>query len=176
MKNKLFLSFMILAIPLLLSAQDTNISQVASKAQANKKVSFNSSKRDPFISKEESIKLKQMREEELRRQREAEEAARIAAEKERRELLRKQILCDEMKRHPSRIISQSVKLDGIMGSDAIINGKVVSKGGEIVVKLKDTEKAKVQEIVECGFDINNIKVKNSSVLLTYKGENFKVKM
>ncbi len=183
MKKKLLLSLVVLGIPLFLFAQEAKTEVKAAAIAPAKKVEFKTSKdtKSPFISKEEALKIEaKKRADELERiKKEQEEKERI--EREREEALRKKILCDELKRHPSRIISKSVKLNGIMGSDAIINGKVVSKGSELAVKLKDTEKAKVQEIEECGFDINNIKVKvikvkSSSAVLAYEGERFKVAM
>ncbi len=183
MKKKLLLSLLVLGIPLFLFAQEAKTEVKAVPVAPAKKVEFKTSKntKSPFISKEEAFKIEAAKEAErlAELKRLQEEKERI--EKERQEALRKKILCDELKRHPSRIISKSVKLDGIMGSDAIINGKVASKGSELAVKLKDTEKAKVQEIEECGFDINNIKVKvikvkSSSAVLAYQGERFKVAM
>lgn len=183
MKKKLLFSLLVLGFPLVLLAADTAADTKAASATSVKKVKFATNKdtKSPFISKEEAIKIEAAKKAEEKRIKDAEEAARIAAEQARQEALRKKILCDELKRHPSRIISKSVALNGIMGSDAIINGKVVSKGSELAVKLKDTEKAKVEEIEECGFDINNIKVKvikvkSNSAVLSYKGERFKVEM
>ncbi len=179
MKRKLFLSFIVLAIPLLLFAQNTNTSQTASKAKANKKVSFNSPRRNPFISREESIKLEQMRKEEIRRQKEVEKAAKIAAEKERQELLRKQILCDEMKRHPSRQVRNNIKIDGILEKDVIINGEILSIGSTFSVPIRNQK-----ELEDCGVDINDIKkskvkvlsVKDTTVRFVYKGERFEKTM
>ncbi|MBO7605749.1 MAG: hypothetical protein J6S61_04730 [Elusimicrobiaceae bacterium] len=182
MKKKLLLSLLVLGFPLVLLAEDTATSTKAAEVLPVKKVTFDTgtNTKSPFMSQEEADKIERLRIEEEKRKKDEEEAQRIAAIKALEELKRKQILCDELKRHPSRIIKEIVKLSGIMGSDEIINGKVVSKGSELVIKLKDTKKAKVQEIEECGFDINNIKVKvikvkSSSAVLAYEGESFKVK-
>ncbi len=179
MKKKLLLSLVVLSIPLLLSAQDINAEQIESQTNENKKVTFNSSKRDPFISKEESIKLEQMKAEEIRRQKEAEQAAKIAAEKERKKLLRKQILCDEMKRHPSREVRDNIQIDGILDNDVIINGMILSIGSTFSVPIKNQK-----ELENCGLNPNDLKkfkvkilsVAGTTIQFIYKGERFEKKM
>lgn len=155
MKKKLFLSFIILGLPLILLAQ--NVNTKAAGQLSVKKVAFNTTNRNPFLSKEEVFKIETMKREEQRRL-EVQKLEEIRkAEEERLALLRKKLLEEELRRHPSREIKDKIKIDGILGKDAIINGEVVSIGNKILG-------AKV------------VAVTDSSVWFLYKGERFQVKL
>ncbi len=127
------------------------------KAGAAKKVMFNPVKRNPFLSKEEVIKIEQMRKAELRRLAEEEAERKRKAEEERKRLLQQQILEEEMKRHPARAVMDKIHIDGILGSEAIVNGDVVGIGSKVLG-------AKV------------VAIKDDSVWFTYKGERFQRKL
>lgn len=154
MKNKLFLTLVILGLPLIINAQ--NIDKAVKQLPA-KKVAFNAGKRNPFLSKEEVFKIETMKKEEQRRL-EAQRLEEIRKAREEREaLLRKKMLEEEMRLHPSREVRDKLKIDGILGRDAIVNGQVVSIGQKILG-------AKV------------VAVTDSSVWFVYKGERFQVKL
>jgi len=155
MKKILLFCFIISGIPLILSAHNVNTKAVGQISRG--KVSFNAGKRNPFLSKEEVFKIEAMKREELRRL-ETQRLAEIRkAEEERLALLRKQLLEEELRRHPSREVRDKIKVDGILGRDAIINGQVVSIGNKILG-------AKV------------VSVTGESVWFVYKGERFEVKL
>jgi hypothetical protein len=159
MKKKLLLTLLILGMPLILSAQKTRgiESKPGNQVLLAKRVSFNASKRNPFLSKEEVFKIEEMRKAEIRRL----ELKRLEeirkAEEERKRLLQQQILEEELRRHPSREVSDKIKIDGIMGRDAIVNGQVLSIGNKILG-------AKV------------VAVTDDAVWFVYKGERFQVKL
>ena len=181
MKKKLFLSLLVLGFPLVLFAQDIK-KPVKPSTKTTEKVSFTAGNtRSPFMSKEDVYKIEAAKKAEKLEQAEAARLEKERLEKERQEMLRKQILCEELKRHPSRVIRESIQIDGILGKDAIVNGEVVPKGKKIAIQLKDTEKAKLSEMEECGFNTKDNKVKvvsvtSDSVWFVYKGERFQVKL
>jgi len=187
MKKKLLLSLLVLGFPLVLLAEDTATSTKAAEVLPVKKVTFNAgtNTKSPFMSQAEVDKLAADKKAAILAAQEKERIEKERLEKERAEMLRKQILCDELKRHPSRIVSGNIKVDGIMGKDAIVNGSVVSQGKKITVTLVDVkEKGKemlVKDIEYCGLKTKNLKikvvsVKDDSVWLVYKGERFQVKL
>ncbi len=122
-----------------------------------KKVSFNPIKRNPFLSKEEVIKIEQMRKAELRRLAEEEAERKRRAEEERKRLLQQKILEEEIKRYPARAIMNKIRVDGIMGREAIVNGEVVGIGAKVLG-------AKIVSITD------------DSVWFTYKGQRFERKL
>ena len=162
MRNKflfvfIFLSF-ILAISGVVNAQKAQIGKTSASAKSNaKKVSFNPGRRNPFLSKEEVIKIDQMKKAEQRRL--AEEAAERErqAKLERERLLKQKILEDEIRRYPARAIMYQIRVDGILGKEAIVNGEVVGIGSKV---LGD----KVVSITD------------DSVWFTYKGQRFQRKL
>ncbi len=129
----------------------------ANAKSGSKKVTFNPVKRNPFLSKEEVIKIEQMRKAELRRLAEEEAERKRKAEEERKRLLQQQILEEEMKRHPARAVMDKIRVDGILGREAIVNGDVVGIGSKVLG-------AKV------------VAIKDDSVWFTYKGERFQRKL
>jgi len=129
----------------------------AQNKTSTKKVSFNPVKRNPFLSKEEVIKIEQMRRAELRRLAEEEAERKRKAEEERKRLLQQQILEEEMKRYPARAIMDKIRVDGILGREAIVNGDVVGIGSKVLG-------AKV------------VAIKDDSVWFTYKGQRFQRKL
>lgn len=163
MRNKflfifIFLSFIVGALGVI-NAQKLQADKTAvpAKTAGVKKVSFNPSKRNPFLSKEEVIKIDQMKKAQQRRL--AEEAAERErqAKEERERLLRQRILEDELRRHPARAVMGKIRVDGILGKEAIVNGEVVGIGAKILG-------AKVVSITD------------DSVWFTYKGERFQRKL
>ncbi|MBO4707316.1 MAG: hypothetical protein J5594_01995 [Elusimicrobiaceae bacterium] len=129
----------------------------SNKTSMIKKVSFNPVKRNPFLSKEEVIKIDQMKKAELRRLAEEEAERKRKAEEERKRILQQKILEEEMKRYPARAIMNKIKIDGILGREAIVNGEVVSVGSKVLG-------AKVVSITD------------DSVWFTYKGQRFERKL
>ncbi len=170
MNKKLFSLFMILSIPLAVFAQEgatAGAEREPAKTQDNKviagqnvvikKVSFNPARRNPFLSKEEVLKLEQMRKAEKRRQEEeAAERERLARE-ERKRLLQEQILKEELERYPARAVMYKINVDGILGKEAIVNGEVVSIGSKVLG-------AKIVAITD------------DSVWFVYKGQRFQRKL
>ncbi|MBQ2312538.1 MAG: hypothetical protein II183_00040 [Elusimicrobiaceae bacterium] len=130
---------------------------VTGNAPAIKKVSFNPIDRNPFLSKEETIKIDQMRKAEQRRLAAEEAERKRQAEEARKRLIQQQILEDEIKRHPARAVMYKIQVDGILGRDAIVNGEVVSKGSKVL-----------------GATV--VSITDNSVWFTYKGERFQRKM
>ena len=79
-------------------------------------------------------------------------------ERQRRAEAEKQRLYEEdLKRNPARAVIGKIKIDGIVGTDAIINGKFVSKGDTV-------EGATV------------VKVSEEAVTFVYKGQKFVKKL
>lgn len=165
MRKKLFyfslfisLSF-VLVFCAVINAQTPQTGKAASQGKnvSVKKVSFNPSKRNPFLSKEEVIKIEQMKKAEQRRL--AEEAAERErqAKAERERVLKQRILEDEIRRYPARAIMYKIRVDGILGKEAIVNGEVVGIGSKILG-------AKVVSITD------------DSVWFTYKGQRFQRKL
>lgn len=132
-------------------------SSPASRTSSIKKVSFNPVKRNPFLSKEEVIKIEQMRKAELRRLAEEEAERKRKAEEERKRLLQQKILEEEIKRYPARAIMNKIRVDGILGKEAIVNGEVVGVGAKVLG-------AKI------------VSVTDDSVWFTYKGQRFERKL
>lgn len=163
MRNRFLFAFVFLSFTFglfgLANAQkpQTNRANITGKNVSVKKVSFNPSKRNPFLSKEEVIKIEQMKKAEQRRL--AEEAAERErqAKAERERILKQRILDEEMRRHPARAVMYKIRVDGILGKEAIVNGEVVSVGAKVLG-------AKVVSITD------------DSVWFTYKGERFQRKL
>lgn len=115
------------------------------------------SNRDPFLSREEVDSIEKAR---------LAEQKRIAAERKRLEELERQRraeaerqrqLEEELKRNPARAVIDKITIDGILGTEAIVNGEVVGIGGSILG-------AKV------------VKVSDDSVTFVYKGQRFVKKL
>ena len=173
MKNKFSYIFVILTLSFVFCASGVaNSKDVKSKkteqsterpatttvaAPAIKKVAFNPIDRNPFLSKEETIKIDQMRKAEQRRLAAEEAERKRQAEEARKRLIQQQILEEEIKRHPARAVMYKIHVDGIMGRDAIVNGEVVSKGSKIL-----------------GATV--VSITDDSVWFTYKGERFQRKL
>ncbi len=155
--------FFFLLLPLCLLAQnnvsstDTASARNKQKNIAVKKVSFNPGRRNPFLSKEEVIKIEQMRKAEQRRLAAEEAERQRLAEEERKRLLQQQILEEELRRYPARAIMYKIRVDGIMGREAIVNGEVVGIGAKVLG-------AKVVSITD------------DSVWFVYKGQRFQRKL
>ena len=122
-----------------------------------KKVSFIPSIRNPFLSKEETLKLEQMKKAQKRREEEEAAERERLARLERERLLKEQILREELARYPARAIMYKINVDGILGNEAIVNGEVVSVGSKIMG-------AKVVSITD------------ESVWFVYKGQRFERKL
>lgn len=135
----------------------TEEAKPSSNKTSTKKVSFNPVKRNPFLSREEVIKIEQMRKAEMRRLAEEEAERKRKAEEERKRLLQQQILEEEIRRYPARAIMNKIRVDGILGKEAIVNGEVVGKGATVLG-------AKV------------VSVTDDSVWFTYKGQRFERKL
>ena len=131
--------------------------QASDKKTTTKKVSFNPVNRNPFLSKEEVIKIEQMKRAEMRRKAEEEAERKRKAEEERKKILQQQILEEELRRYPARAIMNKIRVDGILGNEAIVNGEVVGKGAMVLG-------AKV------------VAVTDDSVWFTYKGQRFERKL
>ena len=138
-------------------SEPVNKTSDIAKTVGVKKVSFNPSRRNPFLSKEEVIKIEQMRKAEQRRL--AEEAAERErqAKLERERILKQKILEDEIRRYPARAIMYKIRIDGILGKEAIVNGEVVGKGSKVL-----------------GATV--VSVTDDSVWFTYKGQRFERKL
>ena len=167
MSKKIIYLFLMMCIALPVFAQENKgeakeaLSQdnkaTEEKAATAKKVSFNPTKRNPFLSKEELIMIEQKRKAEKRRlEEEAAERERLARE-ERKRLLQEQILKEELERYPARAVMYKINIDGILGKEAIVNGEVVSVGSKVLG-------AKVVAITD------------ESVWFVYKGQRFERKL
>ena len=189
MKKKLFLSLLVLGLPLVLLAQNTATGIKKAGQLPVKKVSFNGAAKSPFMSQKEIDAIEARKEAEQKRINDEIVAKRKAEQEAIERAQRKQMLCEELKRYPSRIIRKGIQIDGILGKDAIVNGQVVSRGTKIDVQLKntkvkltDTEEIEVSKLMEeCGFNTKKLKVKvvdvtDNSVWFVYKGERFQVKL
>lgn len=100
------------------------------------------SARDPFLSQEEVEAIKKARaDEEKRKQAEVARQAELARQAEiaRQKQLE---LEEEMRRNPARAVIGKIKVNGILGTDAIINGQLKSVGGVVegarIVRITDT--------------------------------------
>ena len=166
MNKKIISLLIVLSMPLAVFAQENaDASKAKDAAQGNKaaeqtvvkKVSFNPTKRNPFLSKEEVLQIEKMRKAEQRRlQEEAAERERLARE-ERKRLLQEQILKEELERYPARAVMYKINIDGILGKEAIVNGEVVSVGSKVLG-------AKIVSITD------------DSVWFVYKGQRFERKL
>ncbi len=162
MKNKflyicLALCFCFLIVTVNAQKVQNNKAAVNTKAVGVKKVSFNPGRRNPFLSKEEVIKIDQMRKAEQRRLVEEEAERERQAKAERERILKQKILEDEIRRYPARAIMYKIRVDGILGKEAIVNGEVVGIGSKVLG-------AKVVSITD------------DSVWFTYKGQRFQRKL
>lgn len=113
--------------------------------------------RDPFLSREEVDSIEKARLAEQKRI--ADERKRLEeAERQRRaEAERQRQLEEELKRNPARAIINKITIDGILGTEAIVNGEVVGQGGTVLG-------AKI------------IRITDDSVTFTYKGQRFVKKL
>lgn len=129
----------------------------ADKEAAPRVVFAPTNNRDPFLSKEEVESIEKARLAEQKRI--ADERKRLEElEKQRRAEAEKQrLLEEELKRNPARAIINKITIDGILGTEAIVNGEVVGKGDTIL-----------------GARI--VKVTDDSVTFVYKGQRFVKKL
>ena len=113
--------------------------------------------RDPFLSMEEVDSIEKARLAEQKRI--ADERRRMEElERQRRaELERQRQLEEELKRNPARAIIDKITIDGILGTEAIVNGEIVGVNGTVLG-------AKV------------VKVSDDSVTFVYKGQRFVKKL
>jgi len=150
--------FFILVASVAVNAQKPNVKgNVAAQNVSVKKTSFNPIKRNPFLSKEEVLQIEQAKKAQLRREAEEEAERKRRAEEERKRLLQQKILEEEMRRYPARAIMNKIRVDGILGKEAIVNGEVVGIGAKVLG-------AKVVSITD------------DSVWFTYKGQRFQRKL
>lgn len=165
--KKIFSIILILIFPLVLLAETTpeettqgkkgNKVAVKTAAPVVKKVTFNPGKRNPFLSQEEVTAIEQNRKAELRRQEEEKAKQLRLAQEEKERLIRLQIEMEERKRYPAREIMDKIRIDGILGSEAIVNSEVVGVGSIVLG-------AKV------------VSVTDDSVWFLYKGQRFQRKL
>ena len=129
----------------------------ADKEAAPRVVFAPTNNRDPFLSKEEVESIEKARLAEQKRI--ADERKRLEElEKQRRAEAEKQrLLEEELKRNPARAIINKITIDGILGTEAIVNGEVVGKGDTIL-----------------GARI--VKVTDDAVTFVYKGQRFVKKL
>lgn len=139
-----------------------NAGKAAPKKKTDKsnapRVAFSpTNNRDPFLSMEEVDTIEKAR---------LAEQKRIADEKKRLEDLEKQRRAaleeqrrreEELKRNPARAVIDKIRIDGILGNEAIVNGEVVSKGGSVL-----------------GAQV--VKVTDEAVTFVYKGQRFVKKL
>ena len=170
--KRIFVVISILIFPLVLFAESTNQELVQTKksdnantakptvtkaASASKKVTFNPGKRNPFLSQEEVMAIEQERKAQLRREEEEKERQIRLAQEEKERLIRMQIEMEERKRYPAREIMDKIRIDGILGKEAIVNSEVVGVGSTVLG-------AKV------------VSVTDDSVWFLYKGQRFQRKL
>lgn len=173
--KRIFIVITILIFPLVLFAESANKELVqtkksdnvntakptavpASKANsASKKVTFSPGKRNPFLSQEEVMAIEQERKAQLRREEEEKERQIRLAQEEKERLIRMQIEMEERKRYPAREIMDKIRIDGILGKEAIVNSEVVGVGSTVLG-------AKV------------VSVTDDSVWFLYKGQRFQRKL
>jgi restriction endonuclease S subunit len=164
MKNnlKLILSFVFFLSCGAVFAQQPDVpapdaDKSADAQQGSKKVFAPKNKRDPFLSKEELQSIEAARQAEIKR-RESERKRLEEEEKARREAIERQrLLEEELKKNPAREIINKIRIDGIVGKEAIINGNFKSVGDRVL-----------------GAKIT--KVSDTSVTFVYKGQTFVKKM
>jgi len=139
-----------------------NADKVAPKKKGDKsnapRVVFSpTNNRDPFLSMEEVDTIEKARLAEQKRL--ADEKKRLEAlEKKRQaELEEQRRREEELKRNPARAVIDKIKIDGILGNEAIVNGEVVSKGGTVL-----------------GAQI--VKITDEAVTFVYKGQRFVKKL
>ena len=115
------------------------------------------SSRDPFLSREEVDTIEKAREAEQKRI--SEERKRLEdAEKARRDAQMKQKEYEEeLKRNPARAIIDKISIDGILGTEAIVNGEIRGIGDTVLG-------AKI------------VAVSDNSVSFVYKGQRFVKKL
>ena len=164
MKNRLYISTVLclcftFIISVIANAQNTkkNKNESDVKPSTVKKVSFSPIDRNPFLSKEEVIKIDQINKDRQRKLAAEEAERKRKAEEERKRLLQQKILEEELRRHPARAVMYKIRVDGILGKEAIVNGEVVGVGAKVLG-------AKVVSITD------------DSVWFTYKGERFQRKL
>lgn len=109
--------------------------------------------RDPFLSKEESVRIEAARLAEQRKIEEERREQERQARQRQAELERQKLIEEEIRRNPAREIMNKLTIDGILGTEAIVNGQIVRKGTVILG-------AKVTRISE------------NSVTFSYKGQSF----
>ncbi|MDR0646571.1 MAG: CCDC34 family protein [Elusimicrobiota bacterium] len=126
----------------------------ASATEQVKTVTFEpASARDPFLSKDEIASIERMRQDEIKRI-EQERKRLLDAERARlAELEEKRRRDEELRKNPAKEIIGRISIDGIVGSEAIINGKF-RKIGDTVLGAKVT------------------RVSDTSVTFVYKGQTF----
>ncbi len=135
----------------------TAAAKKANKEAAPRVVFAPTNSRDPFLSREEVDSIEKARLAEQKRI--ADERKRMEElERQRRaELERQRQLEEELKRNPARAIIDKITIDGILGTEAIVNGEIVGVNGTVLG-------AKV------------VKVSDDSVTFVYKGQRFVKKL
>jgi hypothetical protein len=136
--------------------QDPQLAPAATE-QAKTVIFAPSSARDPFLSKEEVESIERTRQEEIQRI-EQERKRLFDAEKARlAELEEKKRREEELRKNPAREIINKISIDGILGAEAIVNGKFRKIGDKVL-----------------GAQIT--RVSDTSVTFIYKGQTFVKKM
>jgi hypothetical protein len=131
--------------------------QAKSVRQTKTVVFAPASSRDPFLSKEEVDAIERTRQSEIQRI-EQERKRLLDAERARlAELEEKRRREEELRKNPAKEIINKISVDGIVGSEAIINGQF-RKIGDHVLGARITH------------------VSDSSVTFIYKGQTFVKKM
>jgi len=124
------------------SAAAAHAAGTAPAARDSKNVFSPRNPRDPFLSQLEVADLEKARLAEEKRK-EADQRRAIETERARMaELERKRLEEEELRKNPARAIINKIKVEGIMGNEAIINGNVVGIGGTIlgarITRISDT--------------------------------------
>lgn len=122
---------------------------------SNKPVKFDpKNKRDPFLSKEEVETIDAARRAEQKRLEEEKRRLEDEARSRHDEMERLKKLEEELKKFPAKAVMYKINVDGILGTEAIINGEI-KRPGDTVLGAKIT------------------KVSGDSVTFTFKGQTFK---
>lgn len=129
--------------------------QVTPRPIASKALKFDpKNKRDPFLSKEEVETIEAARRAEQKRVEEEKKLLEDEARARHEALEKQRRLEEELKKYPAKAIMDKINVDGILGTEAIINGEIKGIGDTVLG-------AKV------------IKVSGDSVTFIFKGQTFK---
>jgi hypothetical protein len=142
------------------SASPAGGQAAVSVAKAKAKVKFEpTTDRNPFVSKAELEAAERARLEKERREAEARAKADLEEKKRQEELKRKRAIELEDLRNPARHIINRIKVSGIIGEDALVNGKIAGKGDKVL-----------------GATIERVDSASGQVHFVFKGQRFKRQM